>query len=153
MSDHLLSLSAQIVSAHVANNSLAPERVSDLITTVYATLRDIDLPPAVTEPPVPAVPVKKSVFPDYIICLEDGRRMKMLRRHLKTAYNMTPEEYRRKWGLPNDYPMVAPSYAAHRSNLAKEIGLGYSRSRSQEPVVTKIAKGVSSRRKRTRASA
>ncbi|MFA7428901.1 MAG: MucR family transcriptional regulator, partial [Rhodospirillaceae bacterium] len=76
------------------------------------------------ERPIPAVPVKKSVTPDYIICLEDGKKLKMLKRHLKTAYNMTPEEYRERWGLAADYPMVAPNYAAHRSNLAKKIGLG-----------------------------
>jgi predicted transcriptional regulator len=83
--------------------------------------------PPVPERPTPAVPPKKSVFPDYIVCLEDGKKLKMLKRHLKTSYNMTPEEYRERWGLGSDYPMVAPNYAKHRSNLAKEIGLGTTR--------------------------
>jgi len=96
-----------------------------LIAQVYSALENLGRPtePVVTKPE-PAVPVRKSVTPDYIICLEDGKKLKMLKRHLKTSYNMTPEAYRERWGLPNDYPMVAPNYAQQRSRLAKEIGLG-----------------------------
>lgn len=121
----LLSLTTDIVSAHVSNNVVAVNDLPQLIEQVYKTLSTVSKEP-VTEPerPQPAVPVKKSVTPDYIICLEDGKKLKMLKRHLKTAYNMTPEEYRERWNLPPDYPMVAPNYAKQRSRLAKEIGLG-----------------------------
>jgi predicted transcriptional regulator len=103
-----------------------------LINQVYQSLSTIGTGPApATERPQPAVSVKKSVHPDYIICLEDGKKLKMLKRHLKTAYNMTPEEYRERWGLPPDYPMVAPNYARQRSRLAKEIGLGTRARRGQ----------------------
>lgn len=121
----LLTLTTEIVSSHVANNSVAVQDLPDLIRQVYGTLTTIDQGPA-TQPnrPQAAVPVKRSVTPDYIICLEDGRKLKMLKRHLKTAYNMTPEDYRERWGLPADYPMVAPNYARQRSALAKKIGLG-----------------------------
>lgn len=121
---NVLGLTAQIVSAHVSNNTVAPDALPALIQDVYRTLAEIGRDPAVPERPQPAVPVKKSVFPDYIICLEDGKQLKMLRRHLKTAYNLTPDQYRERWGLPPDYPMVAPRYAQHRSSLAKKIGLG-----------------------------
>ena len=120
----LLSLTTEIVAAHVANNSVAVADLPQLINEVYRTLASVGSVPTVPERPQPAVPVKKSVHPDYIICLEDGKKLKMLKRHLKTAYNMSPEEYRDRWGLPADYPMVAPNYAAHRSSLAKKIGLG-----------------------------
>jgi predicted transcriptional regulator len=121
----LLELTTEIVSSHVANNSVAVQDLPDLIRQVYGTLSTIEQAPAAqADRPQPAVPVKKSVTPDFIICLEDGRKLKMLKRHLKTAYNMTPEEYRERWGLPADYPMVAPNYARQRSNLAKKIGLG-----------------------------
>jgi predicted transcriptional regulator len=120
----LLALTTQIVSAHVGNNSVAVSDLSQLIHEVYKTLASVGTAPAAPERPQPAVPVKKSVTPEYIICLEDGKKLKMLKRHLKTAYDMTPEEYRDRWGLPADYPMVAPNYAAHRSSLAKKIGLG-----------------------------
>ncbi len=120
----LLALTTEIVSAHVANNSVAVSDLPQLIQEVYRTLASVGNAPAVPERPQPAVPVKKSVTPDYIICLEDGKKLKMLKRHLKTAYDMTPEEYRDRWGLAADYPMVAPNYAAHRSSLAKKIGLG-----------------------------
>jgi predicted transcriptional regulator len=115
----ILGLTAQIVSAHVSNNPVATEALPHLIQEVYRTLSHVgqDLPPQ--ERPAPAVPVKKSVFADHIVCLEDGKPLKMLKRHLKTAYNMTPEQYRERWGLPADYPMVAPNYARHRSSLAK----------------------------------
>ncbi|WP_142849399.1 MucR family transcriptional regulator [Telmatospirillum sp. J64-1] len=120
----LLSLTTEIVAAHVGNNSVAVTDLPNLIQEVYKTLASVGTQPAAVERPQPAVPVKKSVTPDYIICLEDGKKLKMLKRHLKTAYNMTPEEYRERWGLPADYPMVAPNYAQHRSSLAKKIGLG-----------------------------
>ncbi len=124
---NLLALTAQIVSAHAANNTLDPVGLPALIHEVYKTLSGIGHrapPPAPPERRSPAVPVKKSIFPDYIICLEDGKKLKMLKRHLQTAYNLTPDQYRERWGLASDYPMVAPSYASHRSNLAKSIGLG-----------------------------
>jgi predicted transcriptional regulator len=120
----VLGLTAQIVSAHVANNPVSPESLPSLIQEVYKTLANVGREPAPAEKAAPAVPVKKSVFPDYIVCLIDGKKLKMLKRHLKTAYNMTPEQYREKFDLPPDYPMVAPNYARHRSSLAKKIGLG-----------------------------
>jgi predicted transcriptional regulator len=120
----VLGLTAQIVSAHVSNNPVPPEALPALIQDVYRTLAGIGREPVAPDRPQPAVPVKKSVFPDYIVCLEDGKQLKMLRRHLKTAYNLTPDQYRERWGLPTDYPMVAPRYAQHRSSLAKKIGLG-----------------------------
>ncbi len=122
--NELLALTTEIVAAHVANNSVAVGDLPQLIQEVYRTLASVGTAPAALERPQPAVPVKKSVTPDYIICLEDGKKLKMLKRHLKTAYNMTPEEYRDRWGLSADYPMVAPNYAQHRSSLAKKIGLG-----------------------------
>jgi len=121
---NVLGLTAQIVSAHVSNNSVPPDALPALIQEVYKTLSGVGKEPAQPERPQPAVPVKKSVFPDHIICLEDGKKLKMLKRHLKTAYDMTPEQYRERWALPPDYPMVAPNYARHRSSLAKKIGLG-----------------------------
>ncbi len=123
-SGDLLDLTAEIVAAHVSNNSLSVSEVPQLIQNVYKTLATVGGSQMSAERLQPAVSVKKSVTPDHIICLEDGKKLKMLKRHLKTAYNMTPEEYREKWNLPRDYPMVAPNYAKHRSNLAKKIGLG-----------------------------
>jgi predicted transcriptional regulator len=120
----LLELTTEIVSAHAGNNTVAPADLSQLIQDVYKSLADVGALAAVPESPRPAVPVKKSIFPDYIICLEDGKKLKMLKRHLKTAYNLSPAEYRNRWGLLPDYPMVAPNYAKHRSVLAKKIGLG-----------------------------
>jgi predicted transcriptional regulator len=119
-----LALTAQIVSAHVSNNSVTTDALPALIQDVYRTLAGVGRDPVMPEKPQPAVPAKKSVFADHIICLEDGKKLKMLKRHLKTAYNMSPEQYRERWGLPPDYPMVAPNYARHRSSLAKKIGLG-----------------------------
>lgn len=120
----VLGLTAQIVSAHVSNNSVTPDALPALIQDVYRTLSSVGREAPVADKPQPAVPIKKSVFADFIICLEDGKQLKMLKRHLKTAYNMTPEQYRERWSLPSDYPMVAPNYAKHRSTLAKKIGLG-----------------------------
>ncbi|MCD8497464.1 MAG: MucR family transcriptional regulator [Alphaproteobacteria bacterium] len=123
--EELLKLTTQIVSSYVSNNTLKTDEVQGLIDTVFKTLSNINPEtPALADRPQPAVPIKKSVQPDYIICLEDGKKLKMLKRHLKTAYNMSPEEYRERWGLPSDYPMVAPNYAKQRSRLAKDIGLG-----------------------------
>ena len=121
----VLQYAAQIVSAHVSNNSVQGSDLPSLIQQVHAALAALGSAPAqAAERPEPAVPLKKSVFPDYIVCLEDGKKLKMLKRHLQTSYNITPEQYRERWGLPHDYPMVAPRYAEHRSELAKKIGLG-----------------------------
>lgn len=121
----LLSLTTEIVAAHVSNNTVAVADLPQLINQVYQSLANIGKTlPVPVERPQPAIQVKRSVHPDYIVCLEDGKKLKMLKRHLKTAYNMTPEEYRERWSLPPDYPMVAPNYAKQRSRLAKEIGLG-----------------------------
>lgn len=120
----VLELTAEIVAAHAGNNNLEAAELPQLIQDVYNTLSRLGTAPAPVERPKPAVSPKRSIFPDYIVCLEDGKKLKMLKRHLKTAYNLTPEEYRERWGLPSDYPMVAPNYAEHRSNLAKKIGLG-----------------------------
>jgi len=122
--DNLLHLTTQIVAAHVSKNDVTVGDLSALIRSVFSTLSTLGEAPAVVDRPQPAIAVKKSVTPEYIICLEDGKKLKMLKRHLKTAYDMTPEDYREKWGLPSDYPMVAPNYARHRSSLAKKIGLG-----------------------------
>jgi predicted transcriptional regulator len=122
---NLLGLTAQIVSAHVSNNPVETHALGMFIRDVYKALTHIGAePPAPVEKPQPAVPIRKSVFPDYIICLEDGKRLKMLKRHLATSYNLTPDQYREKWGLDASYPMVAPNYAEKRSSLAKQIGLG-----------------------------
>jgi predicted transcriptional regulator len=124
-SGDLLALTTEIVAAHVSNNSVAVGDLPQLINQVYHSLANIGAAPAPpAERPQPAVPIRKSVNPDFIVCLEDGKKLKMLKRHLKTAYNMTPEAYRERWGLASDYPMVAPNYARQRSRLAKEIGLG-----------------------------
>jgi len=120
----LLELSAKIVSAHVANNHVDASGLPALIQSVFDALSGVDAPSAVEQVLVPAVSVKQSVKQDHIVCLEDGKKLKMLKRHLMTAYNMTPDQYRTKWGLPRDYPMVAPDYAERRSVLARSIGLG-----------------------------
>ena len=123
--DNLLTLTSNIVSAHLAHNTVSTEDIPALIRKVYSTLANVNQDNVTSsERPQPAVPIKKSIHADYIICLEDGKKLKMLKRHLKTAYNMTPEQYRERWGLPADYPMVAPNYANQRSKLAKDIGLG-----------------------------
>ena len=123
----ITALTAEIVGAYVAHHSVAASELPGLITIVgkeLAGLDQTDTAQPEEEKPTPAVPIKRSVTPDHIICLEDGKKLKMLRRHLKTRYDMTPDEYRKRWGLKDDYPMVAPSYAAQRSELAKQIGLG-----------------------------
>ena len=121
----LLGLTAQIVSAHVSHNPVPASELPGLIQEVFRTLTGVGSRPAPEpERPQPAVPIKKSITPAYLICLEDGKKLKMLRRHLMTHYGMTPDDYRAKWGLPADYPMVAPAYAETRRELAKKIGLG-----------------------------
>jgi predicted transcriptional regulator len=117
-----LELVSKIVSAYVSNNNLPSGELPQLITTVHEALKSQGQAPSSL--PDPAVPIKKSVTPNYMICLEDGKKLKMLKRHLRTAYDMSPDEYRQRWGLSSDYPMVAPEYAARRSELAKKIGLG-----------------------------
>jgi MucR family transcriptional regulator, transcriptional regulator of exopolysaccharide biosynthesis len=126
-----IELAAEIVSAYVSNNSVPTGDLPQLINDVHAALMRVGTGTAVTpaEPPKPAVAVKKSVTNDHIICLEDGKKFKSLKRHLRTQYGLSPEEYREKWGLPSDYPMVAPNYAKARSNLAKQMGLGQQRRR------------------------
>ncbi len=116
----LLELTTKVVAAHVANNAMPAADLPGLIATVHETLATLGPEPK----PTPAVPIKQSVKPEYIVCLDDGKKLKMLKRHLKATYNMTPDDYRKRWGLPSDYPMVAPNYAATRSKLAKKIGLG-----------------------------
>ena len=129
--DHIIELTAEIVTAYVSTNTLAPNNLTALISDVHKALHRTASGAA--EPPAallsPAVPVKKSVLPDTIICLEDGAKFKSLKRHLRTHHDLTPEEYRQKWGLPADYPMVAPNYAKARSSLAKKMGLGRKRAR------------------------
>jgi predicted transcriptional regulator len=122
----LSGLTADIVSAYVANNAIGSDKLSEIIGSVYGALSRASLEAVEPEKVElkPAIAVKKSVTPEYIICLEDGQKFKSLKRHLKTHYDMSPEEYREKWGLPRDYPMVAPSYAAARSDLARNMGLG-----------------------------
>jgi len=125
--EDLLSFTTEIVAAHVEHNTVAAKELPALIRDVYAALASLNGQTAAApaeEKPVPAVSVKKSVTPDYLICLEDGKKLKVLKRHLMTTYNMTVEEYKARWGLPDDYPVVAPNYANRRSELAKKIGLG-----------------------------
>ncbi len=124
--EDLLRMTADVVAAYVSNNTLATGQLADVIHAVYNSLRGLEgqvaEPPA--EPLKPAVPIRKSITPDFLVCLEDGKKLKMLKRHLRSTYNLTPDEYRAKWGLAPDYPMVAPKYAEQRSEFAKKIGLG-----------------------------
>ncbi len=134
--ENLIELTAEIVSAYVANNRVPPHDISSVIETVHASLQLLGKPVLpVAEKPVPRIPIKKTVTPDYIISLEDGKHYKSLKRHL-SGYGMSPQEYKEKWGLPHDYPMVASSYAAHRSELAKSIGLGRKKEVAPEPAPT-----------------
>jgi len=124
----LVAMAAEIVSAYVSANQVAPQDIPGLIRTVHNALRDVGgTAPVLDTALEPAISVKKSVTPDFIICLEDGKKFKSLKRHLRTRYGLTPDEYRAKWGLAHDYPMVAPNYAKERSNLAKRMGLGTAR--------------------------
>jgi len=122
----IIEMTADIVSAYVGNNSVAAADLAALIQSVHGALSGVTNPPEVVEaaPKEPAVPIKRSIQPDHLVCLEDGRKFKSLKRHLRTKYGLSPEDYRAKWGLPKDYPMVAPSYAKARSDLAKQMGLG-----------------------------
>jgi predicted transcriptional regulator len=124
-----IALVAEIVAAYVSNNQMAPSGLPGLIQLVHQSLYNLEFnsPSFPTKRGEPFVPIKDSIKPDYIVCLEDGKRLKMLKRHLKTAYNMTPEQYKERWNLPSDYPMIAPNYAQQRSQLAKNSGLGVSR--------------------------
>ena len=123
--EDLLVLTTDIVSSYVSNNTVAADDIPRVIETVFRTLGQMRSGGSLAgDRPQPAVPIKRSVTPDYIVCLDDGKKLKMLKRHLMTAYNMTPEQYRERWGLPADYPMTAPNYAKTRSKLAKDIGLG-----------------------------
>lgn len=128
----LLSLTTRIVAAHVGKNPMPVGDLPKIIDEVYRSLSGLGIgQAAAAKRPVPAVPVKRSVAPDYVVCLEDGRKLKMLKRHLKSAYGLTLEQYRERWGLPPDYPMVAPNYAKQRSRLAKESGLGTGKRRNR----------------------
>jgi len=122
--EELLRMTSEVTAAYVSNNPLAAAQLPDIIRTIHSSLAGLQSGGTAAEPLTPAVPIKKSIHDDYIVCLEDGKRLKMLKRHLRTAYGLTPEEYRQRWGLPADYPMVAPNYAAQRSAFAKKIGLG-----------------------------
>jgi len=122
--NEMLGLATDIVTAYVSNNSISSSELPEIIKAVYATLNQLDKIAGRSTDLKPAVPIKKSYTADYIICLEDGKRLKMMKRYLRSQYNMSPEEYRTKWGLPASYPMVAPNYAAKRSEFAKQIGLG-----------------------------
>jgi predicted transcriptional regulator len=129
--DHFIALTANIVSAYVSNNTVPASELSNLISQVHSALAQVsgDHVPGRQEPARPAIPIKKSITSEHIVCLEDGKKFKSLKRHLRSQYNMSPEEYREKWGLPPDYPMVAPNYAEARSRLAKQMGLGQQRRR------------------------
>ena len=124
--EELLRMTADLVAAYVSNNTLPAAQLTEVINAVYGSLKSLEGQVAPPQPELlkPAVPIRKSVTPEFLICLEDGRKLKMLKRHLRSTYNMTPDEYRSKWGLAPDYPMVAPNYAERRSEFAKKIGLG-----------------------------
>lgn len=148
----LLGHTTAIVSSWTAANRSNPEDLLSAIRVVHQTLHALasgQKTAVEAEPQRPAVPIRKSVTPDYIVCLEDGRKLKTLKRHLRTAYDMTPEQYRAKWGLPSDYPMVAPNYSANRAEMARKIGLG----RKPNPVETPAAKAAAKRGRRKKAAA
>jgi predicted transcriptional regulator len=138
--DTVLGLTAQIVSAHVARNPVEPDKLAELIRDVYRTLSTIGEEPAESAKPKAAVLPTKSVFADYIVCLEDGKKMKMLKRHLMTDHKLTPDQYRARWNLPSSYPMVSANYAKTRSALAKKIGLGQKRSVPRKAGRKRLAK-------------
>ena len=146
-----IELAADIMSAFVSNNSVPVAELPALIGSVHDALTKVasgSTQQPAEEPKAPAVPIKKSVQPDYIVCLDDGKRFKSLKRHLRTVYNLTPDQYRAKWGLAHDYPMVAPNYAAARSELAKQMGLGARRKRTPEPEPVQPAAPARGRRKK-----
>jgi predicted transcriptional regulator len=146
-----IELAAEIVSAFVSNNPVPAAQLPALISNIHDALTKVASgsaqPPAAEEPKAPAVPIKRSVQPDYIVCLEDGKRFKSLKRHLRTVYDLTPDQYRAKWGLAHDYPMVAPNYAAARSELAKQLGLG-ARRKKAEPLPAQPVAPARGRRKK-----
>lgn len=152
----LITLTADIVAAHVTNNSVAVGDLPALIRNVHDALSGLGQEkPAPEAKPEPAVSVRASIKPDYIVCLEDGKKLKMLKRHLMTHYQMTPDQYRAKWNLPRDYPMVAPNYAEQRRGLAKKIGLGRKpkAAASAAPAPAKVSKPAAPKRPRKKASA
>lgn len=151
--DVLRGLTTDIVSSYLANNSVPAEQIPALIHQLFDALVKVGTGEQKPEALKPAVPIKKSVFPDYIICLEDGKKLKMLKRYLMSSYSMTPEEYRSRWGLPPDYPMVAPAYAEKRSALAREIGLGRKISAHTDNSEAKITRVPEVRRGRKKVSA
>ena len=142
MKETLITLTSDIVAAHVSNNSVSVDDLPSLITNVFGALAGLGQAAAAPEKaPEPAVSVRSSIKPDHIVCLEDGKKLKMLKRHLMTHYNMTPEQYRQRWNLPANYPMVAPNYAEKRRELAKKIGLGHKPgARRGRPAKAKAAK-------------
>lgn len=122
---NFLSYVAQVTAGYLSHNKVETKNIPEVIRQVYEGLSEVhQKPDLLADRPPPAVPINKSITPDYLVCLEDGKKLKLLKRHLKTAYKMTPDDYRKRWGLPRDYPMVAPNYAKKRSSLAKDIGLG-----------------------------
>ncbi len=139
----VLDQTTRIVAAYLTNNPLAASELPAVLQIVHAALARLGqaAQPEAPAQPTPAVPIRKSVTPDYLVCLEDGRKLKMLKRHLRTTYDMTPEDYRARWHLPADYPMVAPNYAERRSQFAKEIGLGRRRPAEPEPEPAPVKKG------------
>ncbi len=153
-SGEYLEMAANIVSAFVSNNSVPASELASLIQSVHASIQGIaegGAPPPVAEPQEPAVSIRKSITPEYIVCLEDGKKFKSLKRHLRTAYDLSPDQYRAKWNLPRDYPMVAPAYAAARSALAKQSGLGQPRGdESEKPAAAKAAEAKPAGPKRGR---
>jgi len=156
--DENIELVAKVVSAYVTKNAVAAQDLPRLIADVFVAFNTLDQPQAEPQPAAkltPAVPIRRSVTPDYIVCLEDGKKLKMLKRHLRTTYNMSPDEYRAKWHLPANYPMTAPNYAAQRSELAKNLGLGKlskGRRAAPAPVVVEPTAKPKSRRKATAAA-
>lgn len=154
--EDIMMLTAEIASAYVSNNRVAPNEIAGLISSIHTALGSLDAAPAAAAEPVnmlPAVPIKKSVTPDYIICLEDGKQFKSMKRHLQTKFGMTPDEYRAKWGLPYDYPMVAAAYASKRSELALSLGLGRKKAEPvAEPVAAKPARGRKTANTRAKAA-
>jgi predicted transcriptional regulator len=148
----LLTLAVQIVSAHVQHNKLQSDELPAFIQQIYKTLQSVESEPMVSDKPAPAVAVKKSVFQDHVVCLDCGKSLKMLKRHLMTDHNMTPEQYRERWTLGRDYPMVAPEYASKRSALAKKIGLGR-KSGTKMPAKAKAAKAPAKKAGRGRRAA
>ena len=151
-----LEMAANIVSAFVSNNAVPATELAALIESVHTSIQKIvgaGAPPPVVEPQEPAVSVRKSVTPEFIVCLEDGKKFKSLKRHLRTAYDLSPDQYRAKWSLPRDYPMVAPAYAAARSALAKQSGLGQPRSAGKAKAKAMEAKSSAVKRGRGRPKA